>query len=43
MSYTIRFRYEYIVALMDQEVLVVFFDDVRCAVVMHFSSWSAVY
>jgi len=28
---------------MDQEILDVFFYDVRCAVVMHFSSWSAVY
>jgi len=28
---------------MDQEFLRVFFYDVRCAVVMHFSAWSAVY
>jgi len=28
---------------MDQEILVVFFYDVRCAVVMYFSAWSAVY
>ena len=28
---------------MDQEILKVFFYDVRCAVVMHFSAWSAVY
>jgi len=28
---------------MDQEILIVFFYDVRYAVVMHFSSWSAVY
>jgi len=27
---------------MDQEILTVFFYDVRCAVVMHFSAWSAV-
>jgi len=27
---------------MDQEVLV-FFYDVKCAIVMHFSIWSAVY
>jgi len=25
---------------MDQEILKVFFYDVRCAVVMHFSAWS---
>jgi len=25
---------------MDQEILEVFFYDVRCAVVMHFSAWS---
>ena len=25
---------------MDQEILRVFFYDVRCAVVMHFSTWS---
>jgi len=28
---------------MDQENLKVFFYGVRCAVVMHFSAWSAVY
>jgi len=28
---------------MDQETLEVFFYDVRCAVVMHFSAWGAVY
>jgi len=28
---------------MDQEILKVFFYDTRCAVVMHFSAWSAVY
>jgi len=28
---------------MDQEILKVFFYDVRCAVVMHFFAWSAVY
>jgi len=28
---------------MDQEILKVFFYDVWCAVVMHFSAWSAVY
>jgi len=28
---------------MDQEILKVFFYDVRSAVVMHFSAWSAVY
>jgi len=28
---------------MDQEILKVFFYDVRCAVVMHFSAWRAVY
>jgi len=27
---------------MDQEILKVFFYDVRCAVVVHFSAWSAV-
>ena len=43
LSYTIHLRLVYIVALMDQEILKVFFYDVRCAVVMHFSAWSAVY
>jgi len=28
---------------MDQEILKVFLYDARCAVVMHFSAWSAVY
>jgi len=28
---------------MDQEILKVFFYDVRCAVLMHFSAWSTVY
>jgi len=28
---------------MDQEIVRVFFYDVRCAVVMHFSAWSALY
>jgi len=28
---------------MNQEILKVFFNDVRCAVVMYFSAWSAVY
>ena len=28
---------------MDQEILRVFFYDVRCAVVMHLSAWSAIY
>jgi len=28
---------------MDQEILKVLFSDVRCAVVMYFSAWSAVY
>ena len=43
LSYTIHLRHEYIFAPMDQEILKVFFYDVRCAVVMHFSAWSAVY
>ena len=43
LSYTIHLRYEYIVAPMDQEILKVFFYDVRFAVVMHFSAWSAVF
>jgi len=30
------------VAPIDQEILKVFFYDVRCAVVKHFSAWSAV-
>jgi len=28
---------------MEQKILKVFFYDVQCAVVMHFSTWSAVY
>jgi len=28
---------------MDHEILKVFFYDVRCTVVMHFSAWSAIY
>jgi len=28
---------------MDQEIFKVFFYDVRCAEVRHFSAWSAVY
>jgi len=28
---------------MDQEIIKVFFYDVRCTVVMHISAWSAVY
>jgi len=40
LSYTIHLRQEYIVAPMDQEILKVFFYDVRCAVVMHFSACS---
>ena len=28
---------------MDKDILKVFFYDVRCPVVMHFSAWSAVY
>jgi len=28
---------------MDQEILKILFYEVRCAVVMHFSPWSAVY
>jgi hypothetical protein len=41
LPYTIHLRKEYVVS-MDQEILR-FFNDVRCAVVMHFSTWSAVY
>ena len=43
LSYTIHLREQYVVAPMDQEILIVFFYDVRCAVVMHLSAWSAVY
>jgi len=28
---------------MDQEILKLFFYDVRCTVVMRFSAWSAIY
>ena len=42
LSYTVHLRQQYIVAPMDQEILEVFFYDVWCAVVMHFSTWSAV-
>jgi len=43
LSQAIHLRYQYVVAPMDQEILRVFFYDVRCAVVMHVSAWSAVY
>jgi hypothetical protein len=43
LSYTIHLRQEYVVALVDQEILKVFFYYVRCAVVMHFSAWSAAF
>jgi hypothetical protein len=43
LPYTIHLRQEYVGAMMDQEILKVFFCDVRCAVDMHFSAWSAVY
>jgi hypothetical protein len=43
LSYTIHLRLQYVVALMDQEILIVFFYDVRCVVVMRFSAWSAVH
>ena len=43
LSYIIHLRQEYIFAPMDQEILKVFFYDVRCAVVMYFSAWSAIY
>ena len=42
LSYTIHLGQEYIVVPMNQEILKVFFYDVRCAVVMHFFAWSAV-
>ena len=41
LSYTIHLREQYVVARMDQEILKVFFYDVRYAVVMHFSAWRA--
>jgi len=43
LSYTIHLRKQYVVAQTDQEILKVFFYDVQCAAVMHFSAWSAVY
>jgi len=43
LSYTIHLIQEYAVATMDQEILKIFFYVVRCAVVMYFSAWSAVY
>ena len=43
LSYTIHLRQQYAVAPMVQEIFKVFFYDVRCAVVMHFSAWSAVH
>jgi len=43
LSYTVHLREQYAVAPTDQEILRVFLYDVRCAVVMHFSAWSAVY
>jgi hypothetical protein len=36
LSHTIHFRKQYVVAPMEQEILKVFFHDVRCAVVMHY-------
>jgi len=42
-SHTIHLRLESVVGPMDQEILKFFFYDVMCAVVMHFSAWSAVY
>ena len=39
--YTVHLRKEYVVAPMDQEILIVLFYDVLCAVLMHFSPWSA--
>ena len=43
LSYTIHLIQQYVVAPMDQEILSFFFYDVRRAVVMHFSAWSAVH
>jgi hypothetical protein len=43
LSYTIHLREGYVVAPMGQEILKVFFYDVRCAVVMHFSALSAAF
>jgi len=34
---------QYVVAPMDVEIFRVFFYDLRCELVMHFSAWSAVY
>jgi len=39
----LNLRQQYVAALMDQEILKVLFYDVRCAVDMHFSAWSAIY
>jgi hypothetical protein len=36
LSHTIHFRQQYVFAQMDQGILKVFFNDVRCAVVMHY-------
>ena len=43
LSYTIHLRWEYVVVPMDKEILKVVFYDLRCAVVINFSAWSAVY
>jgi len=43
LSYTIHFREEYAVSPIEQEILKGLFYDALCAVVMHFSAWSAVY
>ena len=43
LSYTTHLRQEYVVEPMDLEIPKVFFYVVRCAVVMHFTAWSAVY
>ena len=43
LSFTVHLREQYVVAPMDQKILEVFFYDVRCAVVMYFSAWSAVH
>jgi hypothetical protein len=36
LSFTVRLRQQCVVAPMDQEILSVFSNDVRCAVVMHY-------
>ena len=41
LPYTIHLSWQYAVARMDQEIPKVFFYDVRSAVVMHLSAWSA--